>query len=150
MRRLAFVVAAVAIATGLAACLPGMPGGWGFVHDQKLVGPYHLVAVDVREQMALCVRVPSGCEGHGPSATVVAAGFDDRHIVVVRRQEDLFGAPEEYWYIVRDLEAEEVPRAQTPLGPYGRAEFEALKSEHDLPPFSVVFDDLRPADAAAP
>lgn len=120
------------------------------MHDQKLVGPYNLVAVDVREQMELCLRVPSGCEGYGPLATVVAAGFDDRHIVVVRRQKNSSGAPEEYWYIVRDLETEAEPQAQRPLGPYDRAGFEVLKAELDLPPFSVVFDDLRPAGAAAP
>ena len=150
MRRLAIASAVGFLALGLAACPPGMPGGWGFVHDQQLVGPYHLVAVDVREQMVVCLRTSRGCTSHGPGATVVAAGFNDRHIVIVRRQEGHPEAPEEYWYIVRDPEREEALRAETPLGPYDRAAFETVKAEQDLPPFSVVFDDLRPADAPPP
>ena len=46
----------------------------GFVSDEKLIGPYRLVAIDVDQQMSICYKIDNGdCVGHIP-ATIFGLG----------------------------------------------------------------------------
>lgn len=144
MRRAAFAVLAIGLAVGLSSCIFE---AFGFAHDQKLVGPYHLVGVDAPEQMTLCIRHTKGCTGVGIEATVVAAGYDSRFIVVLRKPADGFGqtlgTPDEYWFIQRDLAAEARGEGEDAMGPYTADEYSALAEQNDFPELSVVLEDLR-------
>ena len=56
----------------------------GFVHDEHLVGPYRLVAVDSLDDMGICYDLGSGnCLGR-ITETVFAAGWDTLFIVAKR------------------------------------------------------------------
>lgn len=122
----------------------------GFTHDETLVGPYRLVAVDADEQMGLCWSVPNtngDCVGDGlPSDTVYAAGYDQKYLVAAVHPTAL-GRPvnrsiTQYYYIVRSKDDfKEFPRRI--IGPMDGAQFDAAKAALHLPGFSRVFDDLK-------
>jgi len=144
MRRVVHAFLAVCLALGLSSCIFE---AFGFAHDQKLVGPYHLVGVDTPEQMTLCVRDKKGCTGVGIEATVVAAGYDSRFIVVLRKPANEFGqtlgTPDEYWFIQRDLAAEARGEGGDAMGPFTADEYAGLAEGNDFPELSVVFENLR-------
>ena len=58
-------------------------GACGFVHDERIDGPYRLVAIDVSEEMAICYEIENGCIGRIPE-TVYAVGFDTKYLVAAR------------------------------------------------------------------
>ncbi len=117
----------------------------GFVHDERLDGPWRLVAVDVISEMMLCRSVdPFGCVGDGlPGPTVFAAGWDERYIVVAAHENDFHRreTPAHY-YIVR-VRDDPWEGASIVKGPFLSAEFVREKRRLNLPEFSVVFDELR-------
>lgn len=139
-------------ALGLAVALPllwSCIGGWGFVHDQPLAGPYRLVAVDTREDMTVCRSLEGGdCLGDGlPGRTVFAAGADDRHLVIARHP-SVFGKPmnkavTEYYVVERSPDEADPASRPEVFGPFDQAEFDARVRELSLPEFTIVFDDLR-------
>jgi hypothetical protein len=54
----------------------------GFVHDEVMDEPYHLVAVDVMEEMLICRRSGDICNGDElGGATVFMAGWDKKYVV---------------------------------------------------------------------
>ena len=121
----------------------------GFVYDERLAGPYRLVATDVREQMMVCVDIGGGdCVGDGlPGPTIFAAGADARYLVMARHPSTDIGRPDrsvtEYYYVVRG--PDEPPRDLRAhvVGPLSRAEFEQARGTLRLPPFTRIFDDLK-------
>jgi hypothetical protein len=123
----------------------------GFVHDETLVGPYRLVAVDSDDQMMICWTVPNthgDCLGDDlPANTVYAAGFDKRYVVAAGHP-PVFGKPRDksvtyYYYVVRSPdEWNKFPYGRI-KGPLNKAQFETDKAALHLPEFSRVFDDLR-------
>ncbi|MGZ9100507.1 MAG: hypothetical protein ACXW3O_12460 [Brevundimonas sp.] len=139
-------VAATAAAVLIAGCAPS-----GFVHDERLDGPWRLVAIDIREDMMLCRRLAgSDCVGdrlHGP--TVYAAGIDDRFVVYARHPATFPDPPRrevsEYYYVIR-TPADDQPEGLQPeniKGPFNEAAFDAERRRLALPAFSRVFEDLR-------
>jgi len=144
MRLPALAMLAIGIALALSSCIFE---AFGFAHDQKLVGPYHLVGVDAPEEMTLCIRHTEGCTGVGIEATVMAAGYDSRFIVVLRKPADRFGqtlgTPDEYWVIQRDLAAEARGEGEDAMGPYTANEYAGLAEQNAFPEFTIAFDDLR-------
>ena len=145
MRRVSIVIVLGAISAGLAGCL----GGWGFVHDQPLIGPYRLVAVDAREDMIVCRGLANGdCVGDGlPGATVFAAGGSERYLVIARHPSTFPHPPDrtvtEYYFAERNADEGQPGARPTVHGPFEQAEFEAQRRRLDLPPFTVVFEDLK-------
>ncbi len=151
MRPLRFlVVLGAALAVGLAACIPFS----GFVYDQRLGGPYRLVAVDSMEDMGVCRDFPGerggDCIGDGlPGPTVFAAGIDDHHLVIARVVHEPFmrepspneGAIE-YYYVIRAPDEAQRFDADNVIGPLSRSEFLLAKDRLGLPEFSHEFDEL--------
>ena len=129
----------------LAAC----PGGWGFVHDEPLAGPYRLVAVDSRDQMIVCLSLEGGsCAGDGlPDQTVFAAGADERFIVIARHPTGPFDVRQpgivEYYFWKRDPDEAQSGFRPDVRGPYDADAFEQEKARLMLPAFSVTFEDLQ-------
>ena len=129
-----------------------LAGCWsfaGFVYDERLAGPYRLVAVDTMEQMILCRDMGGGdCAGDGlPDETIFAAGADDRFIVLARHPRTWPDPPDrtvtEYHYVIRvPDEAERGPYGRV-RGPFDETQFEAETRRLGLPGFSRTFEELR-------
>ena len=130
---------------------------WGFVHDEKLTGPYHLVAVDVMEDMGISWRSPDGgiYVGDGlPDAKLVAVGHDERFLVAANhprvcqpsdtgclKWHEFRSDTTHYWYVVRQPDEEERhPGAANIKGPLTRDEFERERQRLGLPKFSQYFE----------
>lgn len=132
----------------LVACSPFS----GFVHDEVLDGPYRLVAVDVDEDMGVCLTsdiAAGNCVGDGlPGATVFAAGADANYVVVARHPRKWPSPPDrdvtEYYYVERTPdEAKRGVPAENVKGPFSARQFEQERRRLGLPEFSRVFDQLR-------
>lgn len=123
-------------ACALAAC--------GFVHDERLTGPYRAVAVDVDEQMSVCEGQPHEAVHCVVLATVFAIGHDDDFIIAKRHpmNEPTETAPDksitEFW-IVRTGDG-------LVMGPLDEHRFEVERARLGVPAdvdFSIVYDDLQ-------
>lgn len=110
----------------------------GFVHDETLAGPWRLVAVDRQEDMILCRSIEGGsCAGDGlPGPRIIAAGADERHVVVIRRAPSGRSA-DEYYFLIRA--SDEATRGGTLHGPFDASQFAVEKARLGLPEFSRVF-----------
>jgi hypothetical protein len=122
--------------------------GCGFIHDERLVGRYRLVAVDDRADMSLCWSLDSGdCVGDGlPGPTVFAAGFDDKYIVAAVHPHLSQRGITQFFYVARDP-ANENKDSGLPYrgikGPFSQVEYAAESTRLRLPPFTRIFDDLK-------
>lgn len=138
------------IAGGAALALAGCWFPQGFVHDEVLVGPYRLVAVDSPEQMMLCRSVgeEGDCVGDGlPGETIFAAGANDRYITLARHPRTWPDPPDrsvtEYYYVILTADAAERDPHGGVRGPYGEEQFERERARLGLPAFSRTFENLR-------
>ncbi len=133
--------ALIALAAGFAT-LHGSCG-LGFAWEEPLVGPYVLVACDVREQMAIGERQEHGVSGLVPQC-VFAAGFDATHIIAAQHPLktgsyfDVDKSKSNYWLVrVRDGHVE---------GPLDEPAFPRQRAAQSVSPsltFTRVFDDLK-------
>ncbi|MBL6938621.1 MAG: hypothetical protein ISS15_10205 [Alphaproteobacteria bacterium] len=117
----------------------------GFVHEQTLVARYHLVAVDVYDDMMLCWSLDKGdCAGlAGP--TVYAAGFNDKYVVAASHPAGARTLGSEFTIISRepnreDSENGEPRKIEVIKDP---AQYASLKARLNLPDFTVAFDELK-------
>ena len=134
----------------LLAAMPGCD------NREHIAGPYYLMTPENRLDTSLfyCFE-DGGCAGDSlPDATVFAAGSDARHIVLARHPRS-YGETwavtntgrTEYFYLRRQPGNPE-PNAgwsREPgaiAGPLSRAEFERATERLNLPPFTIVLDDL--------
>ncbi|QIK77988.1 hypothetical protein G7077_02745 [Sphingomonas piscis] len=134
------VIAGSAVSLLVSSC------GSDFIHDERLAGPYRLVAVDTMEQMSLCRDIdPSGsCAGDGLAGeTLFAAGANNRFIALAihpngdRTRTD-------FYYLVRSArEADDGGRGAVLKGPLDERSFAEAKARLDLPRFSRVFSNLK-------
>jgi hypothetical protein len=147
-----WVVPALAALLALGGCFRS-----DTVHDETLVGPYRLHAIDTMETMAILWEVPEGgLAGDGlPGPTVFAAGHNDRYLVAAVHPpvcRDLnpecsdFGMRRdvtEYWYVIRaPSERERIPYNGI-KGPLRADQFAAEKARLGLPDFSTRFAELQ-------
>jgi hypothetical protein len=137
---------------GAAALCFASVGCWqGFAHDEKLDGPFHLVAVDELEQMSLCRALEDGsCVGDGlGDETVFAAGYNDRFIALAIHPRKHWPGPAdrtltEYYYVVRTSSEKTDGGAGAILkGPLSGPQFAKEKRRLSLPEFTKVFDELK-------
>lgn len=108
--------------------------GCGFVHDERIDGPYRLVAIDTERDMHVCYDMGHGnCLGRTPS-TVTGYGFNDRWVTATVQRNS--GAPIEYYFIDRLAERRTLNAAGITQGPLRPEEFEARARELGLPSIS--------------
>ena len=88
------------LAIAIAALLPAivLVGCWGFVYENRLVGKYGLVAVDIDEEMSVVEMLPSGDAITLIGETVFAVGWNDEFIIAKQHPYD-----EENWLVQRDI-----------------------------------------------
>jgi hypothetical protein len=115
-------MAAVFVLVALGAC--------GFIHDEHLVGPYRLVAVDTSEQMAVCEGTGSAVHCVIP-ATVFAVGWDASFIIAKQHPFELPQVTQSdksitsFW-IIRISD-------RAVIGPLAKGEFETRRTVLGVP-----------------
>lgn len=110
-----------------AACFPWSGG------EHALDGPYALYATDVPEQMALVYSVGSSVYLTRVPATVFAAGWDARHIIV-KRHPGGDRTRTEYFILDRRRDGPEAEPAQSVVGPLTASEFTSRRVELGVAP----------------
>lgn len=118
----------------LAAC--------GFVHDERLDGPYRLVAVDTMSQMAVYYDLGDGnCIGR-ISETVFAVGWNKSYIVAARHPYS-DKSRVEYFYLDRALDGPLVDPTVTVKGPFNSEALEQERQRLGLPTLSLELVSLK-------
>lgn len=106
----------------------------GFVHDERIDGPYRLVAIDTPSDMHVCYDMGHGdCHGRTPS-TVTGYGFNDRWITATVQRNS--GSQAEYYFIDRLADRRGLNAADITQGPLTREEFDVRAREIGLPAIS--------------
>jgi hypothetical protein len=127
-------MAAVSVACLLSGC--------GFFHDERLVGPYRLLAVDNSEEMAICEGASSGGCGWVVPPTVFAVGWNTSFIIAKQhplkpRASKSDKSTTTFW-IIRVAD-------RTVIGPLSEPEFELTRIRLGVPielEFRKQFPDL--------
>lgn len=107
--------------------------GSGFVHDERITGPYRLIAVDVREDMAVCYDLGGNAVGR-IEPTVISVGWNDRYIVAKQRPP---ANPHTTNYFVLDMtrDSKYADPLESVTGPLSESEFTIKAKELQLPEF---------------
>jgi len=141
----------IGLAAAAMLCFATAACGQGFVHDEKLDGPFDLVAVDEMEQMSLCRELEDGsCVGDQlGDETVFAAGYNHRFITLAIHPRKHWPAPADrsvtnYYYVTRTSTEKTDEGAGAILkGPLTEQQFASEKRKLKLPEFTRVFDELK-------
>lgn len=115
--------------------------GCGFVHDEKLAGPYRLNAVDIMTDMSVSYDLGNGSTVGRIPSTVFAAGFDSRYIVAKQHPNDDRTITNFYYLEIAKDSMYADPSASV-TGPLTEKQFAAKQSELNLPAFSRVIKSL--------
>jgi len=133
-RPLRFSPAIFASLTLLTAC--------GFVHDERIDGPYRLVAVDLTSQMGIYFDLRDGDAIGRISETVFAVGWNDSYLVAARHPHN-DKSKVEYFYLIRALDGPYVDPSVTVRGPFTLQDFEQERQRLGLPSFTREFANLK-------
>lgn len=128
--------AILASLTLLTAC------GFGFVHDERLDGPYRLVAVDLTSQMGIYFDLRDGDAIGRISETVFAVGWNDSYLVAARHPHN-DKSKVEYFYLIRALDGPYVDPSVTVRGPFTLQDFEQERQRLGLPSFTRELASLK-------
>jgi len=134
LARLSLVFASqVVLVLGFAGC--------GFVYDEKITGPYRLVATDVSGQMSVCYTLEKGnCIGRVPE-TVFSVGWNDRFIVA--KQHPLNNrSVTNYFILEMALDSGLADPGASVTGPLSAAAFKGKAASLGLPPFTKTIEAL--------
>jgi hypothetical protein len=132
-RLLVCVIGAI-VAIYLAAC--------GFVHDEKLTGPYRLVATDIPEQMSVCYTLESGdCIGRIP-ATIFSVGWNERYLVAMQHPSNN-KAVTNYFILEMARDSKLADPSVSVTGPLSAVAFEGKVVSLRLPPFTRTIEALK-------
>jgi hypothetical protein len=113
--------------------------GFGFSHDEQIVGPYQLIAVDVPEQIEVAYSLGKDAVGRIPE-TVFAVGWNDRYIVAKQHPHNDRAITNFYILDMSRDSATDDPTAVT--GPLNEADFARERSELGLPAFKRTIKSL--------
>jgi hypothetical protein len=128
MQSLRIFAVIFASSTLLAAC--------GFVHDERLDGPYRLIAVDVPSEMGIFYDLGKGNAIMRIPETVFAAGWNDAYVIAARHPSQNDKSKVEYFYLIRALDGPYVDPKVTVRGPFDLVSFEDERQRLRLPPFT--------------
>jgi hypothetical protein len=121
--------------------------GCSYPRDDRVVGPYRLVAPDMRSHTVLCFT-PEGdddgvCVLDGlPGPVAFAAGGDGKYVVLARHP-DGRKAVTEYYYVIRTPDERRGLRKENIVGPLDKAAFDRDSARLRLPAFTHVIDELK-------
>ena len=115
--------------------------GCGFVHDEHIVGPYYLNAVDTDEQMSLCYALDGGDRVGRIDETVFAVGWNDRFIVAKQHPKNDRNVTN-YFFLEMARDNSHADPSASVTGPLTEAVFQAKKIELGLPDFTLTVRSL--------
>ena len=116
--------------------------GCGYVYDEPLVGPYHLSAIDVPEQMSIYYDGP-GSESVGRvDQTVFSVGWNDKYIVA-KQHPNNNRAITNFFYIIIARDRPSSDLSKCVIGPLTETEFSKHQKELDLPSFQQTIHSSR-------
>jgi len=115
--------------------------GCGLVHDEQIVGPYRLSAIDIDEQMGVCYEQRSGgCIGR-IDETVFAVGADAR-FVVAKQHPSNDRTVVNYFIIVIANDSELADPSKSVIGPLSEAAYRDKSQSLRLPTFTRTIASL--------
>ena len=116
--------------------------GCGFVHNERLDGPYRLNAIDAGSEMSVCYDLGDGnCIGR-ISETVFAVGWNSSYLVAARHPHN-DKSKVEYFYLVRALDGPLVDPSVTVRGPFDLSSFEQERQRLGLPSLTRELASLK-------
>jgi hypothetical protein len=119
-----------------------LSGCGDFVHDEHLIGPYDLSAIDVGDQMSVYYELSNGGGIGRIDQTVFSVGWNTRYIVA-KQHPDNNRSVTNFYYLDMTKDSPYADPKVSVTGPLTEAEFTRKKAELGLPPFSRTIDYLR-------
>jgi hypothetical protein len=115
--------------------------GCGFVHDEHIVGPYRLIAVDIDEQMSISYDLGNGSAAGRINETVFAYGYNERYIVA-KQYPNGDKSITNYYYLDMTKDSMYADLSASVTGPLSQTEFEAASVRLSLPNFTRTIKHL--------
>ncbi len=116
--------------------------GCGFVYDEKLVGPYRLVAIDITEQMSVCYSAAAeeSCIGR-IEETVFSVGWNAQYIVAKQHPSNDKSVTN---YFILDIAKDRMNSdpSESVTGPLSEVEFKMQSASRRLPAFTKTIHEL--------
>ena len=109
--------------------------GCGYAHDEKLTGPYRLIAVDVDEQMDVSYSLPKGSALGRIPETVFSVGWNDRYIVAKQHPKNNRSITN-YYYLDMSRDSAYADPSASVTGPMAESDFLLRRAKLRLPDFS--------------
>ncbi len=113
----------------------------GSMHDEKLVGPYHLAAMNSLEDMQVCYALSNGDTVGRIDGTVYAVGWNSRFIVAKQHPHNNRSITRFYILDISRDSTYANPGSSV-SGPFTEAEFQSMQSMLGLPTFTRVIRSL--------
>ncbi len=113
----------------------------GFDHDEKLIGPYRLTAVDMSEQMSVDYGLDGGSAIVRITETVFSVGWDERYIVAKQHPKNDRSITNYFYLVIADDSPYANPAASV-RGPFTAEEFAQKKKKLGLPDFTRTIKSL--------
>lgn len=129
------------LANAIAIALVLALSGCGFVHDEKIVGAYHLAATDTPQQMGVCYSLENGdCVGRIPE-TVFSIGWNDQFIVAKQHPSNDRSVTN-YFILEIARDSKLATPSTSVIGPISATEFKNKVTSLGLPSFSKTIGAL--------
>ncbi len=111
------------------------------VHDERLIGPYRLSAIDVHEQMSIYYDLGDGSSIGRISETVFAVGWNEKYIVA-KQHPNNDRRVTNYYYLEIARDSKYADPSASVTGPLSESEFKAKQVELGLPSFTRSIKSL--------
>ena len=117
--------------------------GCGDAINERLTGPYRLIAIDADDQLNVARYEGGGISVGRIGPVVTDAGSNQRYIVAAVRPEDRPGAAPSFYYLDIAKDTNKGDQYQAVTGPLSKDEFDKAKQKLGLPDFTRHFPHLR-------
>ena len=118
-------------------------GGIGLALDKTIIGRFHLIAVDVKEDVSLSYELDDGNFIGVVNQTVFAVGHNDKYIIVKQHPQQL-GKSITNYYVVPVFVKNQYWIEKEVVGPLTKEQFERKKKELNIEnlEFTTVYENL--------